>query len=309
MSDEIDHLTIDAWPAVRGLRLTLRQLQFFVATAGAGSTRAAADRVARSQSATSAALVELETALGVPLFDRIGRRLALNENGRALLPKATALVEQAAELQQLFTRGPSGPLRVAASLTIGEYVLPGLVTRWTAEHPDSLVQLRIGNSSEVLAAVAAFEVDVGFVEGPQTHPELVSHPWLLDELVVVAAPAHPLAGGATRRQLRDAAWALREPGSGTREVADRWLLEHVGATRVAFELGSAESIKRVVGAGAALGFLSQRAVAAELARGELVAVRTRLPPARRRLAWVLHRHKRLGRGAQAFVAFCETASP
>ena len=80
------------------LRLNLRQLEVFLATARGGSTRAAADRIARSQSAASTSLAEFEAALGVELFDRIGRRLLLNENGRALLPKAHALVEQAAEL-------------------------------------------------------------------------------------------------------------------------------------------------------------------------------------------------------------------
>ena len=79
------------------LRLNLRQLEVFLATARGGSTRAAADLIARSQSAASTSLAELEAALGVELFDRIGRRLLLNENGRALLPKAQALVEQAAE--------------------------------------------------------------------------------------------------------------------------------------------------------------------------------------------------------------------
>jgi len=85
------------------LRLNLRQLEVFLATARGGSTRAAADLIARSQSAASTSLAELEAALGVELFDRIGRRLLLNENGRALLPKAQALVEEAAEVQALFT--------------------------------------------------------------------------------------------------------------------------------------------------------------------------------------------------------------
>lgn len=87
------------------LRMNLRQLEVFVATARTGSTRAAAGRIARSQSAASAALAELEAALGGLLFDRVGRRLQLNENGQALLPRARALLEQAAELESLFSSG------------------------------------------------------------------------------------------------------------------------------------------------------------------------------------------------------------
>jgi len=114
------------------LRLSLRQLEVFVATALGGSTRAGADRVARSQSAASSALADLEVALGAQLFDRLGRRLVLNENGRALLPRAQAILEQSAEAQALFEAEHTAPLRVAASYTIGEYLLPRQVAKWTA---------------------------------------------------------------------------------------------------------------------------------------------------------------------------------
>ena len=270
--------------------------------------RAAAGRVSRSQSAASSALADLEATLNVQLFDRVGRRLMLNENGRALLPKAVGLLDQATDLQQLFEAEHAVPLRVAASLTIGEYLLPPIVGQWKARHPSSRVLLRIANTSEVIAAVVAFDVDIGFIEGPQTHPELIVRPWLSDELTIIAAPEHPLAGGtATARQLRDAAWALREPGSGTREAADRWLLEHVGPLNVEFELGSAESIKRLVAGGHALGCLSRHAVEPQVTQGSLVELRTRLPRAHRRLAMVLHRDKHLGRGTEDFVRQCLAA--
>ena len=287
------------------LRLSLRQLEVFLATARAGSTRAAADQIARSQSAASSALAELEGALGVQLFDRVGRRLVLNENGRALLPRAASLLDQAAELDHLFSGTHAAPLRLAASLSIGEYLLPELLARWKAEHPASLVQMKICNTSEVIAAVASFDVDVGFVEGQQTHPRLVVQPWLSDELVIIASPRHPLAGQAvTVRQLREASWAAREPGSGTREAVDRWLLEQVGPLRVEFELGSAEAIKRLVGAGAALGCLAREVVSQELGDRRLVELVTTLPRSVRRLAMVLHRDRMLGHSTEDFVRHC-----
>jgi DNA-binding transcriptional LysR family regulator len=290
------------------LRLNLRQLEVFVATAHAGSTRSAADRIARSQSAASAALAELEHALGAALFDRIGRRLQLNENGRALLPRASLLLEQAAELQQLFSGAHAVPLQVAASFTIGEYLLPELVAQWTLAHPHSRIRLRIANTSEVLDAVAGFAVDVGFIEGTQTHPDVRVQPWRQDELVIVAAPGHALATRvATARQLADATWVLREPGSGTRQATDTWLLAHLDRIDVAFELGSTEAIKRLVAAGAGLACLSRQAVAQALADGWLVQLRTRLPVASRRLAVVTHRHKTLGRTVSDFVALCMAA--
>jgi DNA-binding transcriptional LysR family regulator len=296
-------------PGLARLRLNLRHLEVFVATARGGSTRAGAERVARSQSAASTALADLEASLGVALFDRVGRRLVLNENGRALLPRAASLLDQAGEVQHLFSHEHATPLRVAASLTIGEQVLPELVGQWKARHATSPVRLVIGNTSEVIEAVVAFDVDVGFIEGSQTHPDLIVRPWLKDELVVVASPKHPLAGRALSRQsLRDAAWALRESGSGTREVADRWLIEHLGEINVGFELGSPEAIRQLVAAGSALGCVSRRAVAQSLADGSLVELRTRLPPAVRRFAMVLHRDKHLGRGTEDFVNHCVAVS-
>jgi DNA-binding transcriptional LysR family regulator len=292
------------------LRLNLRQLEVFVATARAGSTRAAADRVARSQSATSAALAELETALGAPLFDRVRRRLVLNDNGRVLLLKAAALLDQVAELQQLFAGSsasvPATPLRVAASLTIGEVLLPDIVARWKHTHTSSPVQIAIANTSEVIRRVAAFDVDLGFIEGPQTHPDLRVQPWLNDDMVLVAAPTHPLARKrrVDRAALRAARWALRESGSGSREAVDRWLTEHVGAVEVAYEFGSTEAIKRLLAAGTAVGCVSRLAVASALAEGSLQELRTPLPRATRRLAIVVHRDKHLGRGAQDFLGLC-----
>lgn len=289
------------------LRLTLRQLEVFVATARSGSTRAAGEHVARSQSAASAALAELESAVGAPLFDRVGRRLALNENGRALLPGAIALLDQTAELQGMLTGTHVAPLRMAASLTIGEYLLPDLIAQWHLKRPANPVRLTIGNTSAVIAAVVGLDVDVGFIEGPQTHPDLRVHPWLVDELVIVAAPGHPLAAGvATHRQLARAPWILRELGSGTRQAADSWLTEHLGPLTVEFELGSSEAVKRLAAAGAGLACLSRHAVSQPLAEGSLVELRTRLPKARRRLAIAVRRDKRLGRATEEFIRHCRT---
>lgn len=292
----------------RRLRLNLRQLEVFLATARGGSTRAAANRIARSQSAASTSLSDLEAALGIELFDRIGRRLLLNENGRALLPKAQALVEQAAEVQALFMDEHAAPLRVAASFTIGEYLLPSLISHWTQLHPKSHVHLRIGNTSEVITAVAGFDVDIGFIEGAQTHSDLVVRPWLDDEMVILAAPGHALANRcATSRQLADATWVLREHGSGTRQIADEWLLKNLAHVRVGFELGSTEAIKHVVAASDALGCLSRYAVAQSVEDGHLVELRTRLPKASRKLAIVLHCEKRLGSATTEFLAHCSAA--
>ena len=291
------------------LRFSLRQLEVFVAIAQGGSARSAAQRVARSQSAASAALAELEHTLAVELFDRIGRRLVLNENGRALLPGALALLNHAAELEGLFTEEHAAPLRLAASLTIGEYLLPSLIAQWQHQHPASRVRLNIANTSEVIAAVVNMDADLGFIEGSQTHPDLLVQPWLTDELMVVAAPGHAQGAVSTDKlskgQLRAATWILRELGSGTRQASDEWLIQHLGQVNVGFELGSTEAIKRLAAAGAGLACVSRYAALDDLRSGRLAEVKTSLPPSRRRLAMVLRKDKRLGRATLDFMAHCQ----
>ena len=291
--------------SVHRSRVTLRQLETFTATANTGSTRAAAQQVMRSQSAASTALAELEDGLGVRLFDRVGRRLVLNENGRLLLPHASALVERAAELEALFSPTQARPLHLAASFTIGEYLLPQQVATWRRQCPNSQVLLDISNSRTVLDAVAGFAVDLGFIEGTHTHPDLMVEPWLDDEMVVVAAPSHPWARRTVSvEKLAQAGWIIREAGSGTRDAADRMLLPALNEVKVEMELGSNEAVKRAVASGLGLGCLSCLAVEDAVAQGTLVQLKTRLPRMQRSLAVVTHRRKPLGSAADAFLAQC-----
>lgn len=287
------------------VRLTVRQLEVFSAIARGGSTRAAADEVSRSQSAASNALSELETTLGAKLFDRVGKRLILNENGRALLPRAASIVEQAIETQALFTSEHVAPLRLASSYTIGEYLLPGLIASWKLTHTQCRIKLSIANTHEVFDAVASFSADVGFIEGQHTHPELTVRRWQTDELVVIASPKHPFAARKPSvRQLSDAVWILREVGSGTREASDRWLVPHLRSVNVDLELGSNEAVKRAVAAGLGLGCLSRHTVADAIKQGWLVEVHTSLSEMRRTLSIVMHRSKNLGSVSQDFLQHC-----
>lgn len=288
------------------VRLTIRQLEVFSAIARGGTTRAAAEQVARSQSAASNSLAELETALGVQLFDRVGKRLVLNENGRALLARAAGIVEQAAETEALFMAPHLAPLRLASSYTVGEYLLPDLIASWKATHPNSQIKLSIGNTQQVFESVASFAVDVGFIEGQHSHPDLTVRRWRTDELAVIASPNHPFAKRKpTLRQLANALWILREPGSGTREASDRWLIQALQHVDVDLELGTNEAVKRVVALGLGLGCLSRHTVVDAIGQGWLVEVKPPLPRMRRTLSIVMHRSKKLGSVSQDFLQHCQ----
>lgn len=301
-----------AMPALAPPRVTFRQLQIFIAIADRGTTTAAADDLALSQSATSAALNELESVLGTRLFDRVGKRLALNDSGRTLLPQARLLVDGAQSLEGRFaTADAASPFRlqVGSSTTIGNYVLPPLVASFLAAHPGGRLALRIGNTREVEAAVTALTVDIGFIEGPSHAAEMRTLAFMEDELVIVAAPRHPIARRAGRGRvnlaaLREADWLLREPGSGTREAVEQALLPHLAQLRSGVELGSAEAIKLGAAEGLGLACLSRRVVADFVSLGRLQVLRTTLPPLRRAFSVILHEQKFVTPAMEAFIAHC-----
>lgn len=295
------------------MQITLRQLQIFRAIALTGSTTAAALSVPLSQSATSTALAELERGLQARLFDRVGKRLLLNDSGRALLPLALGVLDGARNIESAFLSRESGlqvDLRLFASTTIGNYVLPKLLSSFRALIPAARLDVRIGNTLEAVNAVCEFSTDLGLIEGPCHAPDVIVKQWFEDELVIVAAPAHPIAKAARVRkltiaQLRHAPWLLREPGSGTRETVELALLPHLLNIQPAMTLGSSESIKNSVAEGLGVSCLSRSVVQDLLAAKRLTVLATRLPRLTRQFALVHHRNKTLSAALQSFIRHCE----
>ncbi|MCY1272122.1 HTH-type transcriptional regulator CysL [compost metagenome] len=287
-------------------RITLRQLATFTAIAESGNVTQAAAAIALSQSAASQALQELERTLGTRLFDRSGKRLALNDNGRALYPRACALLAQGAELEALFAAAPV-QLGLGASRSIGGYLLPRVMSAFLAELPDSCLQLQVANSRDIIQALCEFRLDVAFIEAPIQHPQVQLTPWMEDEMLLLAAPDHPLA--QQRRiepgDLARARWILREAGSGTRETFEQQVLPRIGSLRAPLEVSNAEAIKHLIASGVGIGCLSQRVVAAELERGELVALDNPLGPLRRTFFRALHIDKFPSAGLRRFLDFAE----
>ena len=251
---------------------------------------------------SSAALAELESTLGHPLFDRHARRLHLNALGRQLLPQAQALLDHADALEHA-TVQPNVRLKLAASSTIGNYVLPALLASFRQQiAPDSQLDVLIGNTQDVVDAVQRFEVDIGLIEGTCRGEALEIETWIDDEMVIVAAPDHPLARGpASRAALREAGWLMREPGSGTRELIDSRIASVIGPLHVALELGHSEAIQRTVAAGYGISCLSRHVVADALRDGRLVEVQSDLPRIARPLLIVRHRDKHPTHGLTQFI--------
>lgn len=289
------------------MRFSLRQLEVFLATARHENvTRAAAD-LAMSQSAASGSLRELEEQFGIQLFDRVGKRLQLNELGHQLRPEAENLLAQARAFEQsLAGEDAMGRLRVGATLTIGNYLAVAMIAEFRRRYPTAEIALTVANTETVAEKVASFELDMGLIEGEFQHPDLHTSHWRDDELVVFAAPGHPLAeaAGLGDGDLLALPWILRERGSGTRQAFDRAMHGLLPDLKVTMELQHTEAIKRAVEAGLGVGCLSRISLHDAFHRGSLVPLEVPGRDFSRELYLITHRRKFHGTALRRWLELC-----
>ena len=289
------------------MKYSLRQLEVFLATARAETLSHAAQELAMSQSAASDALAGLEQQFDVRLFDRIGKRLQLNETGRSLLPAVEELLVRARELERVLGRkDTAGSLAVGATLSIGNYLAVPIMLRYMDENPGARVTLDVANTATIGQKIARFELDVGLIEGEVRDPELEVTPWRDDELVAFCAPQHPLAKRRRlgERELLAAKWILREPGSGTRQAFDRAMHGLLPQLDVLLELQHTEAIKRAVESGIGIGCLSRATMQEAFQRGSLVPLAVPGRDFTRQFYIVLHRRKYCSAGIRRWVELC-----
>jgi len=247
-----------------------------------GSIGRAAAEHGISQPAASARMRLLEAQLGLALIERSPRGSRLTPAGALVAGWAQAVVDAAAALDAglvALRHERDSRLRIAASMTVAEYLLPVWLTALRAVDPGAVVALSAVNSAEVAQAVLADAADIGFIEGPEIPDGLHAEPVGRDRLTLVVAPAHPWArrrSGVPAAELARTPLVSREAGSGTRRFFEEALRAQAGLERVppAAELSSTTAIKAAVAAGAGSGpaVLSSLAVAAELSAGTLRVV-------------------------------------
>lgn len=250
--------------------LTLRQLKIF-ATVGDQENLAAAGRLLRLSAATlSDAIRDLEAALGKEMFDRSSRKLRLSPDGRALLPDAKKLLREAEALA--LRHGSRSVLCIGASVTVGNYILPPLLSDFALAHPTTEITVQIRNTDDIIHLVAEHEIEAAIVEGRVTHGAVDSIVWRRDPLVIIAAPGHELATATDLAELSESSWVLREHGSGTRQSFEAAAADWSSPPHVAMTVGGNELLKTAVMRGVGLSCIAASAVAAEVRRGELVIV-------------------------------------
>jgi DNA-binding transcriptional LysR family regulator len=286
--------------------MNLNHLAVFHAVAQSGSMTLGADRLDISQPAASKQVQELERALGVALFDRVGRRVHLSQAGEILADYARrlfALAHEAEEAMADVRTVRRGRLVIGASTTIGTYLLPGVLAELWRRHPGVELLVHVENTQQVHRRLVEHEVDLGLTEGLIEEEELEGKVFHQDELVLIAAPGHRLAGQprVPLSAVREEPFILREPGSGTRAVEELALARLKLPVQVVLSLGSTEAIKRVVAEGVGLAIVSRLAVGAECAAGTLAVLPVPGLPIQRSLYLVRRKGRR---DAPALEAFC-----
>jgi DNA-binding transcriptional LysR family regulator len=293
---------------MNGLKdVTLRQLQILDSASRTLSFSRTSEALHVTQPAVSMQMRQLEELAGLPLFERIGRRLGLTQAGEELARHAREVlrvVEQADEALAALRGLQGGRIRVAVTST-AKYFAPKLIALFAKRHPAVEVRLTVSNREAVIAALAANEVDLAVMGKPPDGLDTVASEFAEHPFVVVAAPDHPLA---RRRHVPLSAFAaetflVREPGSGTRAAMERFFAAQGVEVRIGMSLDSNETIKQAVMAGMGLSFISRHTVGLELSVGELAVVHAPGLPVMR--AWNVVRlaAKRLPPAGQAFEAF------
>jgi len=290
--------------------ITLTQLTSFLAVVRGGSITAAADELVVTQPSVSAALAALNREVGVALFVRQGRGVRLSPAGEAFVPYATdvlGLLEGGRAAAHEAAAGATRRLRLTAVTTAAESFVPPLMQAFSREYPGVELVLDVGNRGAVLDAVLSHRADVAIAGKPPTDVRVEAVALTDNEFVLVTAVDDELAGSelVDAADLGDRTWLLREAGSGTRALNERYLAA-AGLTPRTLTLGSNGAIKQAARAGLGVSLVSRAAVEVELATGLIASIALARPPAERRW-WALRSAVGPVRPAVAdFMAFAAT---
>jgi DNA-binding transcriptional LysR family regulator len=288
--------------------MTLEQLRIFAAVADKQHVTQAARELNLTQSATSAAIAALEGRYGVKLFDRVGRGIVLTHTGRAFLTEARAVLSRARGAEQVLrdlAGLKTGKLVLSASQTVANYWLPSRLQTFQAAYPGIEVDVRIANTEHVATDVRESVADLGFIEGDIDDGALAARRIDGDSLVIVVSPKHPFARQKKLPSdwVKQTAWILREPGSGTRAMFEQALKKRslrLSDLKVQLELASNEAIRTAVESGLCATAISDLVVDKSVAAKTLVRIESEL--AKRAFYILRHKERHVSKAEAALLS-------
>lgn len=255
------------------IHATLHQLRVFEATARHGSFTRAAEELYLTQPTVSIQVKQLTKAVGLPLFEQIGKRLYLTEAGQALLNTSQQIFERLEQFDMSIAnlKGMKQGRLSLAVITTAKYFIPRLLGPFCEEYPGVDVSLQVTNHETIQARMANNEDDLYIVSEPPEQIDLDVNPFLANPLIVLARHDHPLVGKRKIpiQALDGEPFIMREPGSGTRRAVQDLFDQHDVEVRVRLELGSNEAIKQAIAGGLGISVLSRHTLISEGTSGEL----------------------------------------
>ena len=281
--------------------MTLRELEIFFSLSENSSVSSVAKEKGLSQSAVSLAIKSLEENLGEKLFDRIGKKLILNERGRLFKQKTYNYFLAIKDAENLFNKNKlSGILKMSASKTIGTFLIPDIVYKFLEKYKDVKIIKETKNSTEIIKSIINGEIDIGFIETEFENENIIKEKIGEDELVVVCK--EEVKKEVFIDELKNKKWLLREKGSGTREMFLNSLGEYKKEINIFMEFSGFIEIKNLLKHKDTITCISKYAVKEELEKKELFEVKVKNFEFKRNFYLIYHknRYKTL-----LFKKFCE----
>ena len=290
------------------MNITFRQLQVFEAVARHLSFTHAAEELFLTQPAVSMQVKQLESAVGIPLYEQLGKSIHLTEAGKLMFRYSTEIRSQVNEAEKELDdlKGTEGGLlQIAVASTVNNFAAR-LLSEFCQQYPRIRVSFDVTNRATLLKKLEANESDLALMGSPPGDMDLVGEPFMDNPLVVIAPPSHPLVGekDIPLKKLKDDPLLMREVGSGTRVAMERFFLEKKNFKLISsIEMNSNEAIKRSVEAGLGLGIVSLHTIELEKELGRLEVLDVRSFPIVRQWYIVYRKGKRLSIAAESFKSF------
>ena len=282
--------------------MNLRHLAVFVEVVRCGTMSGAAEVLFLSQPAISKTISRLEEQFDTILFDRIGNRLIITDSGRKLYRHAIQLLDQEAQMKRQM-KGQREMLRIGGTLTVGSTILTQIIQTFQSEYPRARLSTKITNTKEIEDLLLQSQLDIALVEGVVKSPLLVVTPMIEDHLVMACTTTHPLAGRDTvyLDELSDYPFHMREPGSGTRELFENFMMRRGHDVNIVYESTCPISIRSAIEDFNLISVLSFRLVEEGLSSGRDYAFSPEGEDWSRNFSLVYHRDKMLTPLLQAFI--------
>ena len=298
------------------IELNFHQLRIFYTVARCKSFSRAAESLDISQPAVSIQVQELEKALGIDLLHRRARGLPLTDMGETVYSYAHRIFSLSSEMDEAIQdlKGlKTGHLTLGASTTPGEYILPVAIGRFRQRHPDIKVQVKISNTRTIVNQILQRELDLGMIGSrPEDGgEELEMSTYVMDEIVLITGPDHPLAKQrrVTLEDVMNEGLVTREEGSATRQTSEECFAQLGVQPRVSIELGSNQTVKLAAQAGMGVGIVSRYGIGAEVKAGLLQVLEVEGWSCTRPLSVVYLKERRLSPAQREFLQLLETDHP